>query len=423
MFERRESYRVFISYEREDAYGWAGIVYEKLKDYYGEGIVFKDVEETRTGTDWAPRLARLLKGCEVFVVVIGPDWKETRVTDKLNDPTNWVHKEIVTAIDEGKKIFPVVVEGAQLPDKAKIPEKISQAIGRQQFRFRRNSNFWVSDIERLCADIEAETEIKSQISLTSATRPPYEHVICRLDRNAEVGSVMQRFKDGDRLFLANGNKRAGFNYFAIRCALDVVTDEARRLNATINRKETPRIQPLNWGRFAEHDDSPTRKSLLLKDIAEIVFTDSEARDEEHLENWIRSRIQKNLRPTIVHCSIMRGSPADAERIREWFDIWRELLAGDQSRAIGVILFKESDWWSWSSRGLERLSPGGHVVRPSLGKVKRNHLDEWLASDVQRLANEGLRRKLSDAGSRLYRFHRMRHFDDVNDTMLELWTRG
>ena len=51
MFERYESYKVFITYERKDAYGWARIVYEKLKDFFSEGIVFKNLEETRSGTD------------------------------------------------------------------------------------------------------------------------------------------------------------------------------------------------------------------------------------------------------------------------------------------------------------------------------------------------------------------------------------
>src|SRR5262249_24491728 len=271
--------------------------------------------------------------------------------------------------------------------------------GRQQFRLRQNSNFWAGDIERLCADIEVDTGIKSRKIPLAAT--PCEHVICRLDRNAEIGSVKQRFSAGDRMFIAYGGKRSGFRYFAIRCALEAVRDVpgSRAINM---REEAPRVEALQWCRFCDPEDSQTRRATLMGDIATNVFTDA-ARDGPALESWIRSRIQKNLRPTIVYSTVVSGSTDDSSRINEWFGIWREILVEDRSRTIAVILFMESGWWPWSGLGVARLAQGGHLVRPSLGKVRKDHLRDWLNADVQRVPDESLRQRLHHVSSRLYRF--------------------
>jgi hypothetical protein len=120
---------------------------------------------------------------------------------------------------------------------------------------------------------------------------------------------------------------------------------------------------------------------------------------------------------------MSGSADDNSRIEEWFEIWRELLDADRSRTIGVILFMEFGWWPWSGRGVERFATNGHVVRPSLGKVRKDHLRDWLGTDVQRVPDESLRQRLHHASSALYRFRRARDFEDISEKIHETWTRG
>lgn len=411
MLFHQETYKIFISYEREDAAGWAGSIYQRLREYYGAGSVFKDEEETRTGTDWPPRLARLVKQCEVFVLIIGPGWKDARVIEKLNDPTNWVHKEIVTAVDAQKPIFPVVIEGASVPA-SEIPDKIRQALNRHHFRFRRNSQLWRDDIEKLCADIEAETGLQWSRPQSSRTLTPLDQVLCRLDRHEQVGSAYQEFAAGRNLFLASGRKKAGFRHFALRCATDVVRASSG---------DAPQLAVLNWGVFSGPRDASTRETLLKKEIAQTVFAVSRSELERAgKEEWLTRSIHMNVRPMVVYSTVPRRM-AEVVLIQEWFAIWQRLLGTARSRNIAVMLFLESGLWPWSWSVAQWADCGGSIVRDPLAKIRRHDLELWLEAEVQeRCKDEQLLRRVKEVGTRLYRFRRGRHFEEIDEQVRRVW---
>ena len=412
MSSSNDSYKLFISYERKDAGGWAGIIYQKLKDHYGEGVVFKDEEETRTGEIWGPRLSRIVQNCDGFVLVIGSDWQESRMIDKLNDPENWVHKEIVTAVKANKAIFPVVVEGADLPDKGKIPDIIGQAIDRHHFRFRRKSTHWEHDLKQLCDDIEAKPGITVRRQIPGMKRTSPDYVLCRLNRSTEIGSAKQGFSNGRQLFLGRGKSKAGFRYFAHRFAYDVL--------AHSQGQETTRPRSLSWGQFYDHDDAQLRKTSLLEEVATSVFAVTQVPKGRDLEPWIKARIQKNEQPTVVYCQVNRKSLDLGSRIDEWFEIWRELLLEDRGQTIAVLLFVESGAWAWNLRRVKSSDNKGFVILPAFGKIWRTHLYDWLSSDVEKLDNITLKSELTKAGSRLYRFRWARRFDDISEKMRAVW---
>jgi hypothetical protein len=422
MFRRKESYKIFISYERQDAAAWAGIIYQGLKERYGDGIVFKDVEETRTGTDWPRRLARLVRGCKAFVLIVGSDWNDARMIGKLNDPTNWVHKEIVAAVDAHKKIIPVVIKGAAVPTKEKVPEKISQALGLHYFEFtREDTNCWPGDIDKLCTDIEVQTGIKWKRLPATANRISLGRVLCRLDRHEHLGSAEKGFADGHQLFLAHGGKKAGFRYFAERCAWDVVTQHLHAGRPAAS-DDSPLVKNLVWGVFSGPSDAPTRPTLLLKDIANIVFTERLAGDQAAMEAWLADRIQKNNRPIVV-CSTAPLAE-DWVRIQEWFTIWKRLLRKDSvAQTVAVMLFLECGWWPWSRPDVQRVvNSGGYPVSHKMGKIHQRDLDQWLRSThVQELVAEQLREPIAGECQRLYRFRRARHVDDIGGAIKHLWT--
>ncbi len=411
MFSRHDRYKIFISYERDDAAGWAGSIYQRLTDVCGKDVVFKDEEQTQAGTEWASRLRRLVQQCQAFVLIIGPDWKGQRVITKLKDPDNWVHQEILTAVDARKLIFPVVVEGATLPHKGDIPAKISQAIHeRHHFPFRRNSNFWVEDIERLCAQVGQQTGITWNSGRATPHNPDWDQVLCRLNRHGEVGTVAQGLVADQQVFVAKGSRKAGFGFFALRCAIDVVALGRSPAGAGI-----PRYESLQWGKFADPDYAQVRRTFLLKDIAKKVFTDSSEQENVDLEAWVKERIQCNLRPTVIYSIVNRHTPESQGRIQEWLAIWRELLAEDQARTMAVMLFVESSWWPWARIRTSSLGTTGAVVCPPLGKITRDHWSDWLNAAVPKARQPDVQQK----GTRLYRFPlhwRKRHFDDIRATL-------
>lgn len=410
----KDSYKVFISYERLDAGFAAGFIYRELMGYYDSGVVFRDVEETRTGTDWQPRLLRLISDCDAFVVIIGHDWNGPRMIEKLNDPTNWVHKEIVAAVDAEKQIFPVVLERASVP--TAIPVKLSRALNLHQLQFRQDIRFWRDDIERLCTHIEAATGLKWTRSQASGTLGQLDRVLCRLDRHKQLGSAQQEFSDGHNLFLACGKKKAGFRYFALRCAAEV---------AEASSGDTPQATRLDWGVFSGAADASTRETILMKKIAQTVFAVPQLEIERAAhEKWLINRIQTNTRPIVVFCTVPRGM-AEAGLIQEWFTVWDRLLKNDdghaRTRSIAVMLFLEAGLWPWSWSAAQWKDCGGCIVRDPLNKIRRHDLEQWLGAEVQQYADERLVRRVKEVGQSLYRFHRGRHFDDIGEVMQDVWS--
>jgi TIR domain len=89
--------------------------------------VFIDIDRIRAGQKFQEVLEQRLAECKVMVAVIGPQWLNARGDDgrrRLEDPTDWVHLEIVHALARKITVIPVTVGGANLPKKGDLPEEL-----------------------------------------------------------------------------------------------------------------------------------------------------------------------------------------------------------------------------------------------------------------------------------------------------------
>ncbi|HPO19722.1 MAG TPA: toll/interleukin-1 receptor domain-containing protein, partial [Rubrivivax sp.] len=68
------SERVFISYRRDDAAGYAGRLEEALEQRLGRGSVFRDVIDIAPGADFEQAIRQRLAGAQAVLVLIGPRW-------------------------------------------------------------------------------------------------------------------------------------------------------------------------------------------------------------------------------------------------------------------------------------------------------------------------------------------------------------
>ncbi len=95
--------KIFISYSRKDL----GVVV-KLRDeiHRRTGVLpWMDVTGIETGTQFADVIARSIEGCDLLVFVMSRNSAES----------SWTRKEVLYALNHGKKIYPVVIGDAQLP--------------------------------------------------------------------------------------------------------------------------------------------------------------------------------------------------------------------------------------------------------------------------------------------------------------------
>ena len=143
------SSNIFINYRRQLDAGIAGRIYDHLSQSLPGASIFMDVDKLSPGDDFEAALARSLSSCKVLLAIIGPQWAETTAGSgqkRLNDPDDFVRKEIRAALDSGVRVIPVLVNGAKMPDKSALPADLQGLAKRQAMEVRH---------ERFSADVGA----------------------------------------------------------------------------------------------------------------------------------------------------------------------------------------------------------------------------------------------------------------------------
>jgi len=153
---------IFISYRRGDGGGYAGRIFDRLRQQFGDGEVFRDVDTIESGTRFPDAIARQLEDCRVFVVIIGPTWlsaSDENGVRRLDNPRDWVRVEIATALKRNVCIIPVTVGGAAAPAAQDLPEDL-RSLADWQRRDLRDGDTWGSDLEFLVRRIAKELGVK-----------------------------------------------------------------------------------------------------------------------------------------------------------------------------------------------------------------------------------------------------------------------
>ena len=126
--------RIFISYRREDSAGDAGRLADHLNRRIGSASVFLDIETIDPGADFERALTSSLQETAAMLVVIGPRWTALVKADgsrRLDDPNDYVRREVEAALGRDIPVVPVLVQGARLPRKEDLPESLSALVKRQ----------------------------------------------------------------------------------------------------------------------------------------------------------------------------------------------------------------------------------------------------------------------------------------------------
>lgn len=119
---------IFISYRREDSFGYAGRIYDRLSDHFGKENVFMDVDTIEAGQDFVEVLQKTVRSCDVLVAVIGKQW--LTATDekgklRLEDPEDFVRLEVAAALDRKIRVIPTLVDGARMPRFQDLPDTLA----------------------------------------------------------------------------------------------------------------------------------------------------------------------------------------------------------------------------------------------------------------------------------------------------------
>jgi hypothetical protein len=146
--------KVFISYRKADTSSAARLLYKSLTPILGKENLFFDVESLRPGMNWRQAIKASANSAGVLLAVIGPRWLEAlqaRSKQAAVGPDDDVlRQEIVYSltnlVDVG--VIPVLVEGAQMPDRDQLPSEI-RALADIQARTLGDDDTYDDDVNRL----------------------------------------------------------------------------------------------------------------------------------------------------------------------------------------------------------------------------------------------------------------------------------
>jgi cold shock CspA family protein len=118
---------IFLSYRRADAAPYARLLQVELRERIPEARVFMDLDSVEVGVDFAEVIREAVGSCAVLVVLIGRQWA-TLVDDegrrRLDDPDDYVRFEVLTALERGVRVIPVLVDGARPLRRQQLPSEL-----------------------------------------------------------------------------------------------------------------------------------------------------------------------------------------------------------------------------------------------------------------------------------------------------------
>ena len=145
-----------MSYRRVDSRADAGRLFDRLKDHFGQGEVFMDVEGgIARGEDFSQRIDAALQEATALVVVIGKLWlrcEDAHGRTRLSNSDDWVRLEIKTALTRGILVMPVLVGAASPPSAEQLPEEIRMLARRQASEI--SDARWDYDVSQIIKALE-----------------------------------------------------------------------------------------------------------------------------------------------------------------------------------------------------------------------------------------------------------------------------
>lgn len=141
--------KIFVSYRRKDASHVAGRLRDRLVNEFGEPNIFFDVDSIDPGQRFAEVISERLGEAEVVLVLIGPNWQP----ELLARPDDYVRLELAEALDQQKRVVPVLVDDGALPTIDDLPDELAGFLTHNAAKLRQDPDFH-EDADRLIEGVK-----------------------------------------------------------------------------------------------------------------------------------------------------------------------------------------------------------------------------------------------------------------------------
>jgi hypothetical protein len=261
--------KIFINYRRGDDPGNTGRLFDRLQDVFEPQQLFLDVDNIAPGLDFVRELNERVAECDIVLAVIGRGWLDSRNAEgarRLDDPDDFVRIEIESALNQGKRVIPVLVGEGQLPRPEDLPEPLRpltrrNAVRLTHERFRADVAGLVKALQHSLQEIEARREAEAEARRRAQAEEERRRQEAEAARLAEEEALRKKAEleaqeraaaerrqkeaeakaraEAERAFGAA--KRAGtvvaFDGFLVAHPASAFADEARQLKTALLARE------------------------------------------------------------------------------------------------------------------------------------------------------------------------------------------
>jgi hypothetical protein len=155
--------KVFISYRRDAA----GAMLAASTIGWGASsggppdLVFMDVDAIPLGVNFVAVLREEVTKCNVLLAIIGPNWlhvRDERGNRRLDDPNDFLHVEIATALQRGIPVIPILLDGTSIPRTDQLPKELEELALRHGLDVRHAS--FHNDMDKLINGLRVQLREK-----------------------------------------------------------------------------------------------------------------------------------------------------------------------------------------------------------------------------------------------------------------------
>jgi hypothetical protein len=118
--------KIIVSYRRSDSQAASGRIADRLVAHFGADSVFMDIDNIPFGIDFRQHIRSALSQADVLLAIVGPGWLGVNADgrSRLQESNDPVRVEIETALVEKLRVIPVLVNGANMPNAAALPDSL-----------------------------------------------------------------------------------------------------------------------------------------------------------------------------------------------------------------------------------------------------------------------------------------------------------
>jgi hypothetical protein len=190
-FGRIESGNIFINYRRGDDSGFAQALFAHLSQAFSREQLFMDVDSIEPGLDFVRVLSDQVAQCDILISIVGKNWADACDANgarRLDNPDDFVRVEIEAALQQDKRVIPVLVGQAEMPRSDQLPDTLKPLVRRNAVRlthehFGSDTQILITALQRALKSVEDARSAQVQ---EAAARQRAEEEAERAEREARA---------------------------------------------------------------------------------------------------------------------------------------------------------------------------------------------------------------------------------------------